>query len=55
MDSILDYESAEIAAIKDTLVENKQFFKENAADLFEDSFMILTSTEAKIKNFKLVQ
>jgi hypothetical protein len=54
MDSILDYEPGEIAAIKESLVENKQFFKEHAAALFEDSFLILTSADAKVKNFKLI-
>jgi hypothetical protein len=44
MDSVLEYDSHEIQAIKEILAPNKAFFKENAQALFEDCFMVLTAT-----------
>ncbi len=44
MDSLLDFERHEVDAIVNILVENKELFKDQAAALFEDSFLMLTST-----------
>ena len=54
MDSLLDFERAEVDAIITTLTENKELFKTHAADLFEDCFLILTSTQTKGENFKIL-
>jgi len=44
MDSILEFDKSEVDAIVALLVESKDLFKAHAADLFEDSFMMLTSS-----------
>jgi len=54
MDSLLDFDRHEVDLIVNTLVDNKDLFKENAAALFEDSFLMLTSTQAKGDSFKVL-
>ena len=54
MDSLLDFEKHEADAIINTLVDNKDLFKENAAALFEDAFLMLTSTQTKPESFKIL-
>ena len=54
MDSLLDFERHEVDAIVNTLVENKDLFKEQAPALFEDSFLMLTSTQTKGEHFKVL-
>lgn len=55
METILEYEPSEILRVKETLRESGAFFKENAAALFEDCFLALTSSQAKTENFKLMK
>ena len=55
MDSILELEQSEIDRMVEVLSENKDLFKKNAADLFEDAFYVLTSTGAKIEHFKVLR
>jgi len=47
MDSVLELDAYEISQIKETLGASKELFKTNATALFEDSFLVLTSTQAK--------
>ena len=47
MDSVLELDQNEIGLIKSLLAEQKDIFKQNAAALFEDSFLVLTSTQTK--------
>ena len=55
MDSILEFEQREIDAMVEVLSEAKDVFKKNAADLFDDAFLVLTSAGAKIDNFKILR
>ncbi len=43
METILELEPSEILHVKETLSESTAYFKENAAALFEDCFLALTS------------
>jgi hypothetical protein len=54
MDSLLDFERHEVDAIVNVLAENKDLFKDQAAALFEDSFLMLTSTQTKGEHFKVL-
>ena len=54
MNTILELSGQEVQGIKDTLLEYKQVFKTNAPALFEDGFMVITSSDAKSKNFKII-
>ena len=54
MDSLLDFDRHEVDLIVNTLVDNKDLFKQHAAALFEDSFLMLTSTQAKGDSFKVL-
>ena len=54
MDSLLDFERSEVDSIITTLSENKDLFKEHAAALFEDAFLMLTSTQTKGEHFKIL-
>ena len=51
MDSVLELDQSEITHIKTVLAESKDTFKTNAAALFEDSFLVLTTTQVKQENF----
>ena len=55
MDSILELEQSEIDRMVEVMSENRELFKQNAAALFEDAFHVLTSTGAKIENFKILR
>ena len=55
MDSILELDSSEVTQIIDSLTEARQLFKTNAAALFEDAFLVLTSTGAKTEQFKILR
>ena len=55
MDSILEYEPSEVNNIREQIKENRAVFKKHAADIFEDCFMIITSTGSKGDNFKLLR
>jgi hypothetical protein len=55
MDSVLELESHEITRLKETLVEHKDLFKQNSQALFDDCFLLLTSTGAKPENFTLLK
>ena len=54
MDSLLDFERSEVDAIITTLSEHKDLFKEHSAALFEDSFLMLTSSQTKGESFKIL-
>ena len=43
MDSILEYEQSEIDGIIGVIADAREVFKANAADLFDDAFIVLTS------------
>ena len=47
MDSILELETAEVTQIVEQIAEARDLFKTNAGALFEDAFLVLTSTGAK--------
>jgi len=55
METVLELEPSEILHIKETLSESGAFFKQNAAALFEDCFLALTSSQAKTESFKLLR
>ena len=50
----MDFERHEVDAIVTTLVENKDLFMQNAPALFEDAFLMLTSTQTKGEHFKIL-
>ena len=54
MDSLLDFERHEVDAIVNMLVDNKELFMANSSALFEDAFLMLTSTETKGEHFKVL-
>jgi hypothetical protein len=54
METILDLSDAEIRDIMQTL-KGSEFYKANMLDIFEDSFLAVTSTKAKVDNFKLLK
>ena len=47
MDSILELENSEVQNIIAQISEAREIFKANAAALFEDAFLVLTSTGAR--------
>ena len=51
MDSILELENAEVNFIQGQIADNADLFKANAAALFQDAFLVLTSTGAKTDQF----
>ncbi len=51
MDSILELETSEVSKIVEQIAENRELFKTNAGALFDDSFLVLTSTGAKSDQF----
>ena len=55
MDSILDFEQNEIDAMIGVISGAREVFKQNAADLFEDAFLVLTSAGAKVESFKILR
>jgi hypothetical protein len=55
MDSVLELDQHEITQIKTLLAESKDLFKQNAAALFEDSFLVLTTTQTKQENFQILR
>ena len=55
MDSILELENSEVQAIRDQIAENKEVFKANYVALFEDAFLVLTSTGARTDQFKILR
>ena len=55
MDSILEYEQSEIDGIIGVIADAREVFKANAADLFDDAFIVLTSAGAKIETFKILR
>ena len=55
MDSILEFEQSEIDAMVSVITEARDLFKQNAADLFDDAFLVLTSAGAKVDNFKILR
>ena len=55
MDSVLELDQSEITHIKTVLAESKDTFKTNAAALFEDSFLVLTTTQVKQENFQILR
>ena len=56
MDSILEFEASEIAHIQEQIGNHVELWKENYVALFEDCFLLLTSTSAaKPENFKIMR
>ena len=55
MDAILDFEQSEIDAMLEVIKDARDAFKQNAADLCDDAFHVLTSTGAKVDNFKILR
>ena len=55
MDSILELETTEVTQIVEQIAEARDLFKTNAAALFEDAFLVLTSTGAKSDQFKILR
>ena len=55
MDSILEFEQSEIDAMVAVISGAREAFKQNAADLFDDAFLVLTSAGAKVENFKILR
>lgn len=55
MDSILELETAEVTQIVEQIAEARDLFKTNAGALFEDAFLVLTSTGAKTDQFKILK
>ena len=55
MDSILELEATEVASMVAQISEAREVFKTNAAALFEDAFLVLTSTGAKTDQFKILR
>ena len=47
MDSILEMENSEVQYIVASISEARELFKTNAAALFEDAFLVLTSSGAR--------
>ncbi len=47
MEAILELENSEVQSIASTIQESRDLFKQNAGPLFEDAFLVLTSTGAK--------
>ena len=55
MEAILELENSEVQSIANTIQESRELFKTNAAALFEDAFLVLTSTGAKSDQFKILR
>ena len=55
MDSILELENSEVQQIVAQIAEARDLFKTQAAALFEDAFLVLTSTGAKSDQFKILR
>ena len=55
MDSILELENSEVQQIVASVSEARELFKTNAAALFEDAFLVLTSSGAKTDQFKILR
>ena len=55
MDSILEFEQSEVDMMVGVIAGAREVFKANAADLFEDAFLVLTSAGAKVENFKILR
>lgn len=55
MDSILELETTEVTQIVEQIAEARDLFKTNAAALFEDAFLVLTSSGAKSDQFKILR
>ena len=55
MDSILELENSEVQQIIASISEARDAFKANAAALFEDAFLVLTSSGAKTDQFKILR
>lgn len=47
MDSILELETSEVQSIVAQIADARECFKTNAAALFDDAFLVLTSSGAK--------
>ena len=47
MDSILELETSEVSQIVEQSAEQRELFKTNAGALFDDAFLVLTSSGAK--------
>ena len=55
MDTILELENSEVQQIAGQISEARDVFKANSAALFEDAFLVLTSTGAKSDQFKILR
>ena len=55
MEAILEFENSELQSIVSTLQESRELFKANAAAIFEDAFLVLTSTGANSNQFKILK
>ena len=55
MEAILEFENSEVQSIVSTLQESRELFKANAAAIFEDAFLVLTSTGANSNQFKILK
>lgn len=55
MDSILELETSEVSKIVEQIAENRELFKTNAGALFDDAFLVLTSTGAKSDQFSILR
>jgi len=55
MDAILELEASEVSAIIAQIGESRDLFRANAVALFEDAFLVLTSTGARTDQFKILR
>ena len=55
MDSVLELDPVEVKQIKGTIASHQALFLEIAPQLFEDSFHLLMSSQAKLENFSLLK
>lgn len=54
MDSVLEFDSHQVQQIKESLATHKELFRANVQAIFEDCFLLLTSTQAKHENFQVM-
>ena len=51
----MELENSEVQQIVASVAEARDLFKQNAAALFEDAFLVLTSSGAKTDQFKILR